>query len=213
MRYITEKNSNDVEKIQSTRMKIMEAAAEAFSEKGYDGARVDEIAARVKVNKAMLYYYFENKEKLLEAIFNNFIEEVADLKKKFLKGKDCTDKQQIDKFYDEMFSLMNKRKDILRIITIEALKSNSQDVTIFKILHPFFESKLANLKNKGLNDDEDIGILANSFFFGMMPFLIFLTLGDRWSDFYDLDRNEVKGKFMEIFQMNQKNYYSSKIKK
>lgn len=190
----------------------MEAAAEAFSEKGYDGARVDEIATRAKINKAMIYYYFENKEKLLEAIFKDFIEEVATLKKRFLKESSCKDKEQIDKFYNEMFSLMNRKKDILRIITIESLKSNSQDNTIFKILHPFFESKLANSKNKDL-DDDDIEILINCFFFGMMPFLVFLTLGDRWSDFYNFDRDEVKKSFIEIFQITKKNYYSTKNNK
>lgn len=190
----------------------MEAAAEAFSEKGYDGARVDEIAARAKVNKAMIYYYFENKEKLLEAIFEDLIEEVAALKNQFLQESSCKDKKQIDKFYDEMFSLMNKRKDILRIIAIESLKSNSKDNTIFKILNPFFKSKLSNSKDKDQHEN-DIEILIECFFFGMMPFLVFLTLGDRWADFYDFNRNEVKKRFVEIFQITKKNYYCAKIAK
>ena len=39
-------------------------AAAEFARKGLGGARVDDIAARAKVNKRMLYHYFGNKEDL-----------------------------------------------------------------------------------------------------------------------------------------------------
>jgi len=43
---------------------IFAAAAEEFAERGFDGAGVDRIAARAKVNKAMLYYHFGSKRHL-----------------------------------------------------------------------------------------------------------------------------------------------------
>ena len=43
---------------------IFLAAADEFAERGYDGAGVDRIAARAKVNKAMLYYHFGSKRQL-----------------------------------------------------------------------------------------------------------------------------------------------------
>jgi TetR/AcrR family transcriptional regulator len=48
---------------------ILEAAAAVFSESGFDGARIDEIARRAGVNKAMLYYRIGNKDELYEAVF------------------------------------------------------------------------------------------------------------------------------------------------
>lgn len=58
---------------QATRRRILEAAIAEFSEKGLDGARVDEIAARAGANKRMLYAYFGAKEDLwlaaLEAVY------------------------------------------------------------------------------------------------------------------------------------------------
>src|SRR3954471_20208919 len=47
-----------------TRAEILAVATEAFSEHGYSGARVDEIAERTRTTKRMLYYYFESKEGL-----------------------------------------------------------------------------------------------------------------------------------------------------
>src|SRR5690349_13558588 len=50
-----------------TRERILAAAFREFADKGLDGARVDEIAARAGVNKGMLYHYFGNKERLFQA--------------------------------------------------------------------------------------------------------------------------------------------------
>jgi AcrR family transcriptional regulator len=47
-----------------TRAEILAVATEEFSEHGYSGARVDEIAERTRTTKRMLYYYFESKEGL-----------------------------------------------------------------------------------------------------------------------------------------------------
>ena len=47
---------------EATKARILAAAVREFSAKGISGARVDAIAARAKVNKRMLYYYFESKE-------------------------------------------------------------------------------------------------------------------------------------------------------
>lgn len=47
-----------------TKARIIEAAVEEFSAKGYAGARVSEIAARAGVNQQLIAYYFDSKEGL-----------------------------------------------------------------------------------------------------------------------------------------------------
>jgi AcrR family transcriptional regulator len=47
---------------------ILEAAGEVFHEKGYQAARIEDIAARVGILKGSLYYYIESKEDLLFAL-------------------------------------------------------------------------------------------------------------------------------------------------
>jgi TetR/AcrR family transcriptional regulator len=42
-------------------MAIFQTAAAEFAERGYDAARVDRIAARARVNKAMIYYHYGSK--------------------------------------------------------------------------------------------------------------------------------------------------------
>jgi AcrR family transcriptional regulator len=47
-----------------TRAEIIDVATREFADKGYAGARVDEIAAKMSTTKRMIYYYFGNKEQL-----------------------------------------------------------------------------------------------------------------------------------------------------
>jgi len=62
---------------EATKAKILAAAVREFSAKGISGARVDAIAARARVNKRMLYYYFESKEGLFREILRRRLEEGA----------------------------------------------------------------------------------------------------------------------------------------
>jgi AcrR family transcriptional regulator len=47
---------------------VLDAAAAVFAEKGYQAARIEDIAARVGILKGSLYYYIESKEDLLYAL-------------------------------------------------------------------------------------------------------------------------------------------------
>ena len=53
---------------EATQAQILDAAEEEFARYGLAGARIDAIAARTGVVKAMIYYYFESKEKLYQAV-------------------------------------------------------------------------------------------------------------------------------------------------
>jgi len=54
-----------------TRKRILAAAVVEFARKGLGGARVDEIAARSKANKRMIYHYFGSKEQLFTAVLED----------------------------------------------------------------------------------------------------------------------------------------------
>ncbi|MBG9387248.1 TetR family transcriptional regulator [Caenimonas aquaedulcis] len=47
---------------------ILAAARDEFAESGLGGARMDRIAERAGLNKRLIYYYFEDKEKLFQAV-------------------------------------------------------------------------------------------------------------------------------------------------
>src|SRR5687768_9121850 len=51
-----------------TRSEILDVATREFADNGYAGARVDEIAAKTRTTKRMIYYYFGSKERLFVAV-------------------------------------------------------------------------------------------------------------------------------------------------
>ncbi len=55
----------------ASRAAILRAAAEEFAEHGIAGARTEAIARQARVNKALLYYYFKDKETLYGAVLDN----------------------------------------------------------------------------------------------------------------------------------------------
>jgi TetR/AcrR family transcriptional regulator len=64
-------------KDENTEEQILEAAKNVFQTKGMDGARMQEIADKAGINKAMLHYYFRSKQLLFEAVFKNMFSLLA----------------------------------------------------------------------------------------------------------------------------------------
>jgi AcrR family transcriptional regulator len=51
-----------------TREQILRAGLKVFSEKGFEGATMDDIALELEATKGLLYYHFKTKEEILTAI-------------------------------------------------------------------------------------------------------------------------------------------------
>jgi len=63
------------EKENTTECQILEAAKKVFLQKGFEGARMQEIADEAGINKALLHYYFRSKEKMFGAVFSAAFQE------------------------------------------------------------------------------------------------------------------------------------------
>lgn len=67
------------ERTGNTRERIQQVALELFAEQGYDHTSLREIAERLEVTKAALYYHFKTKEEILESVLGDFLGEVEAL--------------------------------------------------------------------------------------------------------------------------------------
>ena len=70
-----EERLRDADRSQST---ILAAARDEFAEFGLGGARVDRIAERAGLNKRLIYYYFEDKEKLFQAVLEQVYRDIRE---------------------------------------------------------------------------------------------------------------------------------------
>jgi TetR/AcrR family transcriptional regulator len=74
----TEVRRSQEERRDESRAKILAAAEQIFARDGLAGARTEAIAAAAGVNKALLYYYFRDKEKMYEAVIEEHLKDFND---------------------------------------------------------------------------------------------------------------------------------------
>lgn len=114
----------------NVREAILIAATEIFSEQGKNGARIDHIAARAKVNKALVYYYFESKDILFaeaskKQVFAVFGEIQTVLQKEPLDELDAV--TFLKRFIRAHFQIIRSHRERIRLL-IGALSDDPEMV-------------------------------------------------------------------------------------
>ncbi len=59
-----------------TREQILEAAERVFAVQGYEASSIKDLAAAARVNSALLYYYYGDKERLYRAVLERIVRRV-----------------------------------------------------------------------------------------------------------------------------------------
>ena len=72
---------------EKTRENILNSALKLFAEKGFNGTSINDIANAANISKGLAYNYFESKQKLIEAIFEELMKEGE----KFIEIMDTVD--------------------------------------------------------------------------------------------------------------------------
>lgn len=94
-------------KEETTENQILDAAKDIFHTKGRDGARMQEIADKAGINKALLHYYFRSKELLFEAVFTQAFSLLAPQLNTILND-DSSIENKIKNFTTDYTSFMEK---------------------------------------------------------------------------------------------------------
>lgn len=103
-----------------TERRILEAAIAVFGKKGFDGARIDEIAKTSGVNKAMIYYYFDSKEKLYTGIIEMVFKKVAEIIADNLSDMNPdTLYESISSFVERYIDFIHTNYEIIRVLLWE----------------------------------------------------------------------------------------------
>jgi AcrR family transcriptional regulator len=101
-----------------TRNNILEVAQREFSEKGFDGARVDEIAEATQTSKRMIYYHFESKEGLYRAVLERAYEQIR-LLEAAIDIDHLSPEEALSELVRVTFNWHNKHTDFVRLVMNE----------------------------------------------------------------------------------------------
>ncbi|WP_461791143.1 TetR/AcrR family transcriptional regulator [Pseudothermotoga sp.] len=139
--------------LSSAREKILEAAKAAFSEKGFDGVSMEEIAQRAGVRKALIYYYFPSKEVLFEEVWNRALEELENHIFREVEGESYY-VRKIKMFLRAYIDFVTSRKVLSKVIEKEraSVMDESGEGDVWKRLkrrYDAFLNRVAQLIEEG----------------------------------------------------------------
>jgi TetR/AcrR family transcriptional regulator len=119
--------------------RIVACAEEVFARKGFAGARTQEIAELAGVNKAMIYYYFESKEKLLREVLQRILFELIGLSQEIL-NQNLPPIETLEQFYRGFFRYAARHRNFSRLTTMDLGSEGAYLVTMFEnFFRPLFE--------------------------------------------------------------------------
>jgi TetR/AcrR family transcriptional regulator len=143
---------------EKTRAAILHAALEEFAHEGVAGARTDEIARNAGVNKALLYYYFKDKEGLyvavLEQIFGGLTAKVAEV----LDRNDLLPREKLLLYAQTHFDYMSSSPQFPRVVQREFMRTGRNATALVgrmveRYLRPLY-TKLTKLIVEGCEKGE-----------------------------------------------------------
>jgi AcrR family transcriptional regulator len=103
---------------EGTRQDILDVASKEFALNGLSGARIDEIAARTKSSKRMIYYYFGDKEGLYLKALENAYARVRDGEAK-LDTEGMEPMEALKRLVEFTFDHHHQHEEFIRMVMIE----------------------------------------------------------------------------------------------
>lgn len=103
---------------EGTRRDILEIASEEFALNGLSGARIDEIAARTRSSKRMIYYYFGDKEGLYLKALENAYRQVREGEAK-LNTEGLPPIEALKRLVEFTFDHHHRHEEFIRMVMIE----------------------------------------------------------------------------------------------
>lgn len=168
---------NEKENNKTTEEQILEAAKSVFLEKGMDGARMQEIADRAGINKALLHYYFRSKDKLFITIFRNLISNLFEQINLHLQNNDDVF-MFVEKFVTSYITLLEHNVYLPNFIMNEMHRNHENIVQIFeseKIIQNV--PKLEKMIQKSVEAGEIVPITAENLIVDMIGLCVFPVVG------------------------------------
>jgi AcrR family transcriptional regulator len=95
---------------------ILEVAARAFRDRGYDVATLDEIAAELDISRPAVLHHFGSKQELLDAVVRPYIEAADELFEEWAAEAPLTARDQ-RRFLTALVDLVSDRRDVAALVS------------------------------------------------------------------------------------------------
>ncbi|MDO8276486.1 MAG: TetR/AcrR family transcriptional regulator [Burkholderiaceae bacterium] len=147
------------------RGKILDAALQLFYEKGFSGTSVEAVADRLGVTKPFIYTYFENKDALLTAIYEQLTDRLLDVLEQSRSQQDSPSRQL--RAFVEHFARENTVSQMIATVYLQEEKHlDKRFLKNIKAREKALDRRLTELIQHGVDvgvfevDDASVAALA-----------------------------------------------------
>jgi len=208
------------------RERIIKAAIQLFSQKGYDATRVNDIASTANVNKALIYYYFKNKQDILDFMVRSLLNNAVSITMDYINTNivDMIKKGYLDiepdrlhfldddaihmflqntyAFYERVVDYAVEHRDVIRILMLESLKSGKHQDSLFHFMDFMVNNEKNPIFKTISNADQDFNysdeMVLFRFFFTIIPIVSFAAYYDDYKAASSLSDDELKNTFLRV---------------
>ena len=106
---------------EQSRLDILRAAERQFGEKGFYGARVDEIARQSGLNKNMIYIYYKSKEELYRCVLIEIYRRMENVERELLASSTGSGREFIASTISAYFDFLKDNPSFVNILMSENL--------------------------------------------------------------------------------------------
>jgi TetR/AcrR family transcriptional regulator len=161
---------------EESRAAILDAAAREFAEHGIAGARTDAIAREAHVNKALLYYYFKDKETLYDAALHNAFAGLKEAIFRVLDGP-LSPREKILAYVGAYFDFIASNQLYPRLMQREMMRAKEgQSPHIDKVIKNYIQPvflRLSEVIKQGIDQGEFRAVNPIHFVPSMVAMIVF----------------------------------------
>lgn len=151
------KTGNEVRR--NARERILETALKEFAGGGFSGARMDRIAAKAEINKAMLYYYFTSKKNLYKNVLQGVLQKLLPQIQPFL-GPDVTPAEILEKLPNAYIRFFSRYQNFLKIIAIDLVQNPAVTTSIIREILTSGKTSIAGQLKKRIRQWHEEGRIS-----------------------------------------------------
>jgi TetR/AcrR family transcriptional regulator len=160
---------------EESRAAILRAAVAEFAEHGIAGARTDAIARAAHVNKALLYYYFKDKDALYEAVLDHVFSGLRARVMPVLESE-LPPREKVLQYLGTYFDYIAANPRFPRVVQGEWVRSGSGTMRMQRVAREYFRpifEKLAEVLREGIRAGEFRAVNPMDFLPSMAAVIVF----------------------------------------
>ncbi len=163
-------------KEKSAKQKILDAGLKEFAAYGFEGARVDRIAQKARINKAMIFYYFSSKRNLYHTVIREVLLDFIPRVQQVVAEAETPSRlfEVLPSLYIRYFS---KKKDVIKMIGREMIHAPHNITPLIRDIFAGFPDAPSKMMPRTIGNWHSKGLITESdpvqFIFNIIPLCFF----------------------------------------